>query len=81
MLEAEDTEEAEEEEEIEEEAADEEMRGYTEILPKSVEFFAVSDDFDRHDSGRRYLYEAVVPLQQQRPMDMFEYKQGCWYQI
>ena len=36
-----------------------EGRGDPDLPPKAAEFFAVSDDFDQHDSGRRYLYGAT----------------------
>ena len=29
------------------------------LPPKEVEIFAVSDDFNQHGSGRRYLYETA----------------------
>ena len=62
-------EEAAEEEEIDEEAPEEKGSGETDLPPKAAQFFVVSNDFDRHGSGGRYLYRSVVPVRRQRPMD------------
>ena len=62
-------EEAAEEEEIEKEDSEEDGNRETYLPPKAAEFFSVSDNFDRHVSGGRYLYGAVILARWQRPMD------------
>ena len=45
----------EEEEDIYDDASEEERRGGLDLLLKAAEFSAVSENFDQHGSGGRYL--------------------------
>ena len=71
LLDAEETVEEEEieKEEIRDKYIEEQGSREPDLPLKVADFFAVSDNYNRHGISRRYLYGAVVPVRRQRPMD------------